>query len=71
MTLITFSFFKHWLNTTPMIVNPNKMIDKVVNYAWKNKYSRNHSALTYWGKEYPSRVDLGKKNMVILFQMRK
>ena len=32
----------------------------VLNYAQKNKYPSNHSALTYWEEEFPSRIDLGK-----------
>ena len=59
--LITHSFFKHWLETTPFISNPIKLITKVLNYARKNKYPRNRSALTYWEEDYPSRLDLGKE----------
>ena len=29
-------------------------------YARKHKYPENHSALTYWEEEAPSRLDLGK-----------
>ena len=61
LTLISHSLFKHWLETTPVIINPIKMIAKVLNYAWKNKYPKSRSALTYWEKEYPSRIDLGKE----------
>ena len=60
MVLITHSFFKHWLETIPLIINPVKLIAKVLNYARKNKYPRNRSALTYWEEDYPSRLDLGK-----------
>ena len=35
------------------------MIVKVLNYARKNKYPSNCSALTYWEDNYPSRLDLG------------
>ena len=59
--LITHSIFKHWLETTPLIINPIKLIGKVLNYARKNKYPRNRSALTYWEEDYPSRLDLGKE----------
>ena len=59
--LITHSFFKHWLETTHLIINPIKLIAKVFNYARKNKYPRNRSALTYWEEDYPSRLDLGKE----------
>ena len=59
--LITHSFFKHWLETNHLIINPIKLIAKVLNYARKNKYPRNRSALTYWEEDYPSRLDLGKE----------
>ena len=59
--LITHSVFKHWLENTPLINNPVKLIRKVLNYARKNKYPRNRSALTYWEEDYPSRLDLGKE----------
>ena len=49
------------LDTTSHIVNPVKLIGQVLNYARKNKYPRNRSALTYWEKDYPSRLDLGKQ----------
>ena len=45
---------------TPQITNPIKHIAKILNYARKNKYPRNHSALTYWEQDIPSRLDLGK-----------
>ena len=53
-------FFKRWLDTTPHNINPVKLIANVLNYARKNKYPRNRSALTYWEEDYPSRLDLGK-----------
>ena len=59
--IITNYLFKHWLDTTPHIINPIKLIAKVLNYAWNNKYPRNRSALTYWEEDYPSRLDLGKE----------
>ena len=54
-------FLKHWLDTTHYNINPVKVIAKVLNYARKNKYPRNRSALTYWEENYPSRLDLGKE----------
>ena len=51
---------QHWLDKTPQITNPIKHIIKVLNYARKNKYPRNRSALTYWEQEVPTRLDLGK-----------
>ena len=59
--IITNFLFKHWLDITSHIVNPVKLIAKVLNYARKNKYPRNRSALTYWEENYPSRLDLGKE----------
>ena len=61
VVLITHSFFKHWLETNPLIINPIKLIAKVLIYARKNKYPRNRSALTYWEEDYPSQQDLGKE----------
>ena len=52
--------FNHWLDTTPQFFNPIKDIFQVLNYARKNKYPRNRSALTYWENSVPSRLDLGK-----------
>ena len=40
--------------------NPLKLICKVLNFARKNKYPLQRSALTYWEHEHPSRLDLGK-----------
>ena len=59
--IVTNFIFKHWLDTTPHIINPVKLISKVLNYAWRNKYPKNRSALTYWEEDYPSRLDLGKE----------
>ena len=50
----------HWLMTKPLLSNPIKHIAKVLNYARKHKYSEQHSALTYWEDNHPSRIDLGK-----------
>ena len=61
ITLVSQHLFKHWLDTTPQITNPIKLILKVLNYAMKNKYPRNRSALTYWQNDYPPRLDLGKE----------
>ena len=59
--IISNLLFKHWLDTTPYIINPIKLIAKVLKYAWNNKYPRNRSALTYWEEDCPSRLDLGKE----------
>ena len=55
------NLFKNWLDTTPQIANPIKLIVKVLNYARKNKYPKNCGALTYWEEDYPSQFDLGKE----------
>ena len=55
--------FKHWLDTKPHLANPIKLIFQVLNYARKNWYPRNRSALTYWENKYPSRLDLGKQRL--------
>ena len=59
--LVTHSLFKHWLEKPSLIGNPIKLIVRVLNYARKHKYPENRSALTYWEKEVPSRLDLGKE----------
>ena len=59
--IITNFLFKHWLDTTSHNINPVKLIIKVLKYVRKNKYLSNRSALTYWERNYPSRLDLGKE----------
>ena len=61
LIIVSHCVFKNWLDTTPQITNPIKLIVKVLNYARKNKYPRNRSALTYWENDYPSRLDFGKE----------
>ena len=61
LVIVTIFLFKHWLDTTPHIINPVKLIAKVLNYARRNKYPRNRSALTYCEENYPSKLDLGKE----------
>ena len=41
--------------------NPVVLIAKVLKFAKKHKYPINRSALTYWEKSIPSRLDLGKE----------
>ena len=60
-TTIVFYIGKRWLDTTHKVTNPIKLIAQVLNYARKNKYPNNRSALTYWEEDYPSRLDLGKE----------
>ena len=59
IVIITNCLFKHWLDTISHIVNPVKLIVNILNYARKNKYPRNRSALTYWEENYLFRLDLG------------
>ena len=61
IVVITNFLCKHWLDTTSHIVNPINLIFEVLNYARKNRYPTNRSALTYWEENHPSRLDLGKE----------
>ena len=71
-TVIISNFlFRKWLDVTPHITNPVKLIAKVLNYARKNKYPRNRSAFTYWEEDFPSRLDLGKEKYGGLSQRSK
>ena len=60
IVMVTYYLLRHYLDTTPVLSNPIKLVFKVLNYARKNKYPRNRSALTYWEESAPSRLDLGK-----------
>ena len=60
IVMVTYYLLRHHLDTTSLLTNPVKLIVKVLNYARKNKYPRNRSALTYWEESAPSRIDLGK-----------
>ena len=60
IVMVTYYLLRQHLDTTPLPTNPVKLIVKVLNYARKNKYPRNRSALTYWEESTPSRIDLGK-----------
>ena len=60
IVMVTYYLLRHHLDTAPLLTNPVKLIVKVLNYARKNKYPRNRSALTYWEESAPSRLDLGK-----------
>ena len=53
--------FKHNLMIHQQTINPFTLVAKVLNYARKNKYPKNRSALTYWENDFPSRIDLGKE----------
>ena len=54
-----FIYFKHFLTIFPQLVNPYKLIFRVLNYARKHKYPERRSALTYWEEDIPPRIDLG------------
>ena len=60
VVIATYHLLKHHIDTTPLVGSPIKLIVKVLNYARKNKYPKNRSALTYWEESAPSRLDLGK-----------
>ena len=54
-------FLVSWLDTTPQITNPIKLIINILKYVVKCSHQGNRSALTYWEETIPSRIDLGKK----------
>ena len=56
---LAFTYFKNLFTIFPHLVNPYKLIFKVLNYARKDKYPERRSALTYWEEDIPSRIDLG------------
>ena len=58
--IISTCVLHRWFDTTPQISNPVKQIFLVLNYARKNKWPRNRSALTYIDEEQPTRLDNGK-----------
>ena len=58
--LVSHSVFKQKLENLALMINPIKLIVRVLCYARKHKYPENRSALTYWEEEAPSRLDLGK-----------
>ena len=60
VVIATYHLLRHHIDTTPLFGSPIKLIVKVLNYARKNKYPKNRSALTYWEESAPSRLDLGK-----------
>ncbi len=62
IVLLLFSFWKrHWFHAEPGQHNPYKMVVKVLNFAWKNKYPLQRSAFTYCDDERPSRLDFAKE----------
>ena len=60
LSILSDSWFSHWLVKEPVTNNPLKLIYQVLKYAVKNKYPRLRSAFTYWEDKPYSRIDLGK-----------
>ena len=60
VVIATYYLLRHHIDTTQLVGSPIKLIVKVLNYARKNKYPKNRSALTYWEESAPSRLNLGK-----------
>ena len=63
MTLVLvldFILARKWLLIEPKSPQSFKTIYQVLKFAWKHKAPLNHSALTYWEEDVPSRMDLGK-----------
>ena len=60
MALCGLFLCQHWMLKDHLKTNPILSIGRILNFARKNKYPRNRSALTYWENAIPSRVDLGK-----------
>ena len=59
--LASLILFKHWLVIHQQKTNSVTQVLQVLNYARKNKYPKNRSALTYWEENVPTRIDLGKE----------
>ena len=55
-----FLFNPKWLIIEPKSPQSLKTIYRVLKFAAKHKAPLNHSALTYWEEDIPSRIDLGK-----------
>ena len=60
--VIAFSCLKRrWFYTEPGHRNPNRIVIRVLKFAWKHKYPLQHSAFTYCDDERPSRLDFAKE----------
>ena len=60
VTLYCFASLKKYLDTTPRILNPVKLVFGVLKFAKKNKYPRNRSSLTFWEDTKLTRIDMAK-----------
>ena len=63
MSVVLFSkflFSPKWLIIEPKSPQSLKTIYQVLKFAAKHKAPLNRSAFTYWEKDIPSRIDLGK-----------
>ena len=60
MLVSIFLFNPKWLIIEPKSPQSLKTIYQVLKFAAKHKAPLNHSALTYWEEDIPSRIDLGK-----------
>ena len=61
MTSLFFHHEKKQMYIAKAGINPFRLMWKVLNFAWKNKYPLNRSAFTYCEENTPSRLDLGKE----------
>ena len=53
-------FYTNFSGSKTIALKPSKSNPEVLNYATKHAFLEQHSALTYWDDDYPSRIDLGK-----------
>ena len=61
MTSLCFHHEKKQMYIAKAGMNPFRLMWKVLNFAWNNKYPINRSAFTYCEENAPSRLDLGKE----------
>lgn len=61
IVLISCFTVKKWLDVTPKITNPIKLIFKVIVYTVKNKQPRKPSAFVFCSNRTHSRIEYGKK----------
>ena len=59
--LIVLIFSVNKLDVHQVKMNPFKIIFKILQYTWKQKYPERRSAFTYWENKEPSRIDFGKQ----------
>ena len=62
--LILLSVYRKHLYIQRAGFNPFKNLYKVLKHSWKHKVPQCHSAFTYWEKDIPPRIDLGKNKYV-------